>query len=125
MCLVAYRPRLSRSASLSIDTVRRLLDDLPSVRRLTLQGLGEPLLAPDLDAIVEEAVSRGIRVGFNTNGTLLTKDRGWALIESGLDWLHVSVDGACSETFASIRRGGHLDTVIANLRQFLHARAAA
>jgi radical SAM protein with 4Fe4S-binding SPASM domain len=125
MCLVAYRPRLGRSASLSVNDVRRLLDDLPSVRRLTLQGLGEPLLAPDLDAIVIEAVSRGIRVGFNTNGTLLTRARSEALIAAGLDWLHVSIDGARSETFASIRRGGRLETVVNNLRDLLQARAAS
>jgi radical SAM protein with 4Fe4S-binding SPASM domain len=125
MCLVAYRPRLGRSASLSLSDVRRLLDDLPSVRRLTLQGLGEPLLAPDLDAIVVEAVSRGIRVGFNTNGTLLTRARGEALIAAGLDWLHVSIDGARAETFASIRRGGRLETVVRNLRDLVDARAEA
>src|SRR3954471_4959497 len=83
MCLVAYRPRLGRSASLSVDTVRAILDDLPSVRRLTLQGLGEPLLAPDLDAIVAEAVGRGLDVGFNTNGTLLTRDRAESLVAAG------------------------------------------
>jgi radical SAM protein with 4Fe4S-binding SPASM domain len=125
MCLVAYRPRLGRSASLSLNDVRRLLDDLPSVRRLTLQGLGEPLLAPDLDAIVVEAVSRGITVGFNTNGTLLTRARSEALIAAGLDWLHVSIDGARAETFASIRRGGRLETVVTNLRDLVGARADA
>jgi radical SAM protein with 4Fe4S-binding SPASM domain len=125
MCLVAYRPRLGRSASLSVDDVRRLLDDLPSVRRLTLQGLGEPLLAPDLDAIIAEAVSRGVQVGFNTNGTLLTSARSAALIAAGLDWLHVSIDGARPETFASIRHGGRLDTVVTNLRAAVRARADA
>lgn len=124
MCLVAYRPRLGRSASMSVDAVRRLLDDLPSVRRLTLQGLGEPLLAPDLDAIVAEAVGRGLHVGFNTNGTLLTRPRSESLIAAGLDWLHVSVDGAQPETFASIRRGGRLDTVVTNVRELVQARAA-
>jgi radical SAM protein with 4Fe4S-binding SPASM domain len=123
MCLVAYRPRLGRTASLTVGDVRQLLDDLPSVRRLTLQGLGEPLLAPDLEDIVTEAVSRGIRVGFNTNGTLLTRARSEALIAAGLDWLHVSIDGASAETFASIRRGGRLETVVRNLRDLLAARA--
>ncbi len=125
MCLVAYRPKLGRSASLSVDDVRRLLDDLPSVRQLTLQGLGEPLMAPDLDAIIAEAVARGIRVGFNSNGTLLTRERGERLIAAGLDWLHVSIDGAHSDTFAAIRRGGDLERVVTNLRQLVAARAEA
>jgi radical SAM protein with 4Fe4S-binding SPASM domain len=125
MCLVAYRPRLGRSASLSVEAVRQVLDDLPSVRRLTLQGLGEPLLAPDLDAIVAEEVGRGIRVGFNSNGTLLTRARSEALIAAGLDWLHVSVDAANAETFAEIRRGGRLPAVVGNLRDLVAARQAS
>lgn len=125
MCLVAYRPKLGRSASFSLASVRRVLDDLPSVRRLTLQGLGEPLLAPDLEAIIAEAVRRGIEVGFNSNGTLLTRERSDRLIAAGLNWLHVSIDGARPETFAEIRRGGQLDKVVANLRALVTARADA
>lgn len=125
MCLVAYRPRLGRSASLSVDTVRDILDDLPSVRRVTLQGLGEPLLAPDLEAIIEEAVARGIEVGFNTNGTMLTAARSARFVALGVDWIHVSVDGAVEDTFAAIRVGGHLDTVVRNVRGLVEARRAA
>jgi radical SAM protein with 4Fe4S-binding SPASM domain len=123
MCLVSYRPRLGRSAHLSLSSLRSLLDDLPSVRELTLQGLGEPLLVPELEAMVVEATRRGIRVGLNTNGTLLTPAKSRGLIAAGLDWLHVSVDGACEETFADIRVGGHLDSVLRNLRQLVSARA--
>jgi MoaA/NifB/PqqE/SkfB family radical SAM enzyme len=125
MCLVAYRPRLGRSASLSVETVREILDDLPSVRRVTLQGLGEPLLAPDLEAIIEEAVSRGIDVGFNTNGTMLDPARSAWLVAAGVEWIHVSVDGAVDDTFAAIRVGGHLDTVVRNVRGLVDARRAA
>jgi radical SAM protein with 4Fe4S-binding SPASM domain len=110
---------------MSVATVRRILDDLPTVRRVTLQGLGEPLLAPDLDEIVAECVARGISVGFNTNGTLLTPERSAALVSAGIDWLHVSVDGASSRTFGWIRRGAHLDTVMANLRTLVEVRSAA
>lgn len=125
MCLVAYRPRLGRSAHLSLDSLRALLDDLPSVEELTLQGLGEPLLCPHLEAMVAEAVRRGIRVGFNTNATLLTPQRSEALIAAGLNWLHVSVDGARPETFRAIRHGAELSVVIANLRGLVEARRRA
>lgn len=125
MCLVAYRPRLGRSTNLALAALQRLLDGLPTVRELTLQGLGEPLLVPHLEDLVAEAVSRGIRVGFNTNGTLLTAERSAGLVASGLDWLHVSIDGATTETFAAIRHGGDLDTVVANLRGLVAARVAA
>jgi radical SAM protein with 4Fe4S-binding SPASM domain len=123
MCLVAYRPRLGRSAHLTTATLRALLDDLPSVRRLTLQGLGEPLLVPHLEEMVAEAASRGILVGLNSNATLLSEPRARALIGAGLDWLHVSVDAADAATFEYIRVGARLDEVTANLRRLVQVRA--
>ena len=125
MCLVAYRPRLGRSASFSLASLRVLLDDLPSVQELTLQGLGEPLLCTHLEELVAEAVARGIRVGFNTNATLLTPQRSEALIAAGLTWLHVSVDGASPATFRSIRHGAELAVVLGNLRGLVEARRRA
>src|SRR5690242_2124262 len=104
MCLVRYRPPVSRSVgSMSFDTFRALVDDVPGLEKITLQGLGEPLLNPELVAMVAYASGRGIRVGFNTNGTLLDARRAEALIGAGLDWLHVSVDGATRTTYADIR----------------------
>ena len=125
MCLVSYRDRLGRSASLSIERFTALLDDLPSLERITLQGLGEPLLAPDLDAMIETAVGRGLEVGFNTNATLLTAERSRRLIATGVSWVHVSVDGATAATFSAIRHGAKLEVVLANLRGLVQARAEA
>ncbi len=75
--------------------------------------------------MIGAAVRRGIEVGFNTNGTLLT-----ASAASG--WLPPACTGCTSrsmgrdpETFAAIRRGGRLDTVVANLRELIAVRLAA
>jgi len=107
MCLVRYRPKIGkRSGAMCFHTFRSLVDALPQLEKLTLQGLGEPLLAPDLLAMVEYATARGIRVGFNTNGTLLTPPASERLVRAGLDWLHVSLDGATPATYEGIRDGG-------------------
>jgi radical SAM protein with 4Fe4S-binding SPASM domain len=106
MCLVSYRPKLGRAqGAMSFDVFRRVLDELPQVERITLQGLGEPLLAPDLFRMIEYAAKRGVRMGFNTNATLLTRQRAERLVRAGLDWLHVSLDGATAATYESIRDG--------------------
>src|SRR3954465_1619782 len=107
---------------MSLADVVAVLDDLPAVRRLTLHGLGEPLLAPELDQIVAEAARRGIEVGFNTNGTRLTRERSTRLIDAGVDWNHLSSDGATADTYARIRRGGRLETVLANIRDLMAVR---
>lgn len=117
MCLVSYRPELGRrEGALDFDVFRRLVEENTQLERITLQGLGEPLLAPDLVPMVELAARRGIDMGFNTNGMLLTPRRSEELIRAGLGWLHVSMDGARPETYEAIRGRGDWGRVAANVR---------
>jgi radical SAM protein with 4Fe4S-binding SPASM domain len=126
MCLVSYRKPLSKSeGALDYEDYLQLLDALPGLRRLTLQGLGEPLLSPHIFEMVEQATGRGIDVGFNTNAMLLTRRRSDRLVECGLGWLHVSLDGATAQTYESIRGRGGFDRVVANLRELVASRLAA
>jgi radical SAM protein with 4Fe4S-binding SPASM domain len=126
MCLVSYRPPVNKLAgAMPLDLFGRLLDDVPPLRRLTLQGLGEPLLSPYLMDMLAAAKARGVAVGFNSNATLLTRGRAAALVAAGLDWLHVSVDGATAGTYEGIRRGADFDLVLANLTGLVAAKRAA
>ncbi len=123
MCLVRYRPPLDRiSGSMSFDRFRAIVDDLPDLEVLTLQGLGEPLLAPDLLAMIEYASARAVRVGFNTNGTLLTQEVAERLVRAGLDWLHVSVDGAIAPTYEAIRDRSSFERVERNVRGLVEVK---
>lgn len=126
MCLVRYRPALGRTtASFSRERFRTLLDTLPDLKRVTLQGLGEPLLAPDLMAMIAEARGRGIEVGFNTNGMLLTRERAARLVTLGVDWVHVSLDGATAATHEDVREGAEFVRIGRNVQGLVKARARA
>jgi radical SAM protein with 4Fe4S-binding SPASM domain len=123
MCLVRYRPKLAkREGAMCFHVFKSIVDDLPELEKLTLQGLGEPLLAPDFAEMVEYACSRGIRVGFNTNGTFLTRERAEQLVRAGVDWLHVSLDGATKETYEAIRDGSDFDKVRRNIAGLVEVR---
>jgi radical SAM protein with 4Fe4S-binding SPASM domain len=116
MCLVSYRPALGRtSGAMDLATFTRLIDELPSLRRVTMQGLGEPLLAPDFFPMLELLAERGIEMGFNTNGTLLTRERAERLVELGVSWLHVSLDGATAPTYEDIRGRSSFELVRRNI----------
>ena len=120
MCLVRYRPSLDRhEASLDLAQFRALVDALPDLECVTLQGLGEPLMAPDLLPMLEYGRTRGIRMGFNTNATLLTAAMTERLLDAEPDWLCVSVDGATAATYESIRDGARLPRVARNVRRFV------
>lgn len=133
MCLVRYAPAVGRrEGALSYERFLALVDGLPRLRKLTLQGLGEPLLSPHLLDMVRHAAGRGVAVGFNTNATLLRREIAEQLVAAGLAWLHVSLDGATASTYEDVRHGtdlrphpGQFDRVVANLRGLTEARRSA
>ena len=58
---------------------------------ITISG-GEPLLHPDLDAIVARIRKNGIIAGMITNGYLLVAERIERLNRAGLEYLQISID---------------------------------
>jgi radical SAM protein with 4Fe4S-binding SPASM domain len=123
MCLVRYRPKLGkRQGAMCFHTFRDIVDELPGLEKLTLQGLGEPLLAPDFFRMVEYSTGRGISTGFNTNGTLLTRAASERLVRAGVDWLHVSLDGATAATYESVRDRATFERVVRNIRELVAVR---
>ena len=105
LCVTCPRTFFTREpeADLDLDSFRRILDQFPDVRRVVLHGVGEPLLARALPAMVAEANRRGAIVLFNTNAIALTSRLGEQLVAAGLDELRVSMDAADRVTYRRIR----------------------
>ncbi len=125
MCPILFRrdgPPYGPPAFMPFDTFTRLLDQFPGLEELQLQGLGEPMMHPRFFDMVAYASGRGIHVSTNSNLTLLNLQRAERCVSSGLDELHVSLDGATAETYERIRVRSHLDRVLANLDRLLEAR---
>jgi MoaA/NifB/PqqE/SkfB family radical SAM enzyme len=82
-----------RSKPVPLEIMHRRLDRLAELGTaiVTISG-GEPLLHPDLDAIVERIRRRGMIAGTITNGYLLTSERIQRLNRAGLDHLQISID---------------------------------
>lgn len=126
MCLVRYRPPVNKLAGAMTESMfRQVVDEVPTLRRLTLQGLGEPLLSPYLLGMLRYAKDRQVSVGFNSNATLLSPRRADELLDAGLDWLHVSLDGAGPATYEAIRDGASFRVVMDNLAGLVEAKRAA
>src|SRR5947208_16011561 len=92
------------------------------LRELHLQGLGEPMMHPRFADMVAYATRKGIRVTTNSNLTLLNPARAERCVTSGLEEVHVSIDGATAATYESIRVRAHLDRVLNNVELLLAAR---
>lgn len=117
-------PAAAASPLLDPALMTRVLDQLPGLRELHLQGLGEPLLHPSFTALVAVAAGRGLAVSTKTNLTLLAADGAEELLTCGLESLHVSLDGASPRTYHYVRRGAHFARVISHIELLVRTRRA-
>lgn len=112
-------PTERRNNHLDLKTFNSVLDQFPSLKRLQLQGLGEPLLNPGLPGMLQEAKKRGISTSVTTNAALLHEDTAVQAVPF-IDKLVISIDAAEEKLFQQIRRGGKWNVVDNNIRALLN-----
>lgn len=87
----AYPPEELKK-QLSMDDIRRLLDDVAAFRpAITLFG-GEPLIYTDLPEVISMIKARNMRCNVITNGVLL-ESRAESIMDAGIDEIIFSLDG--------------------------------
>src|SRR5437870_10598153 len=75
------------------ETMKRRIDELAELGTsvVAFSG-GEPMLHPELDALIAHIGRRRMMAGLITNGYFLTPPRIEALNRAGLDFLQISID---------------------------------
>jgi MoaA/NifB/PqqE/SkfB family radical SAM enzyme len=79
-------------------------------------GFGEPLSHPKILQMIQQVKALGCRVELISNGINLSQLMAEALVDAELDLLWVSIDGARPESYADVRLGANLPTVLENLK---------
>jgi putative metalloenzyme radical SAM/SPASM domain maturase len=103
-----------REGSMPVEIFDALTPAFPHLEALVLNGIGESLLHPQLEAFIRIAKARmpgGSWVGFQTNGMLLNGRRAESLVNAGLDRICLSMDAVSPESFRAIRSGGEMSGV--------------
>lgn len=87
---------------------------------LDFSAVGEPLMHDKAIDFIRYAKRKGVKyVCLTTNLLLLDSQVSCKLLDSGLDHLCVSIDGATQDTYNKIRKGGDYLVVKDNLRHFI------
>lgn len=106
------------------ETFSAILELLPHAYRITLVGLGETLLHPQVAAFVAEASSQGRRTALVTNAMLLDREMSRELLKAGLESIAFSIDGPNQRAATDVRPGTDMAQVVANIRGFIEQSKA-
>ena len=109
-------------ADIDASILQRVYDKAYDLHFVGLQGYGEPYLYKDLYKVIETLkalMPQKGEIGFNSNATLLERSHIVRTVESGLDNLTFSVDGATRATYERIRKGAKFGQIIKNIKDFV------
>lgn len=122
MCQVYRDPETMKNANVNESTMpvklfEQIAEEIfPIAKTMSPTVMGEPLLTPYLDIIVEQLEKHSVKMNLVTNGSLLTESIS-SMLAPHLSTVKVSFDGANKRTFESIRRGTDYDLVIENVKK--------
>jgi AdoMet-dependent heme synthase len=114
----ASATELSSPTDLSTDTAKAVINQIAEVSHpiLVLSG-GEPLFRKDIFELARYATEKGLRAALATNGTLVTKPVARKIVESGVQRVAISLDGADAATHDTFRGiPGAFDAAITGFR---------
>lgn len=117
-CQVSIWDNGRRAADMSLESFKRIIDSLGTLVEIKIQGMGEPTLQGDtFYDMIKYARSQHIWVRTTTNASLLhLKDNAAKLIDSGVNEVQISVDGASAETFQAVRVKSDFKQVVENCK---------
>jgi radical SAM protein with 4Fe4S-binding SPASM domain len=115
-------------ADMTDEVFERLVREAgASAEHMMLIGLGEPFMDPHIFERIERCHRHGISTLLSTNGTLLDERCAGRILDSPLEQITLSFDGAKKETFEFYRKGAKFEKVRDNFVRFArmkHERAS-
>lgn len=101
------------TGKLDLEQNEKLLDQLKkTVAYITYYFQGEPFLHPQFLELIKAAKKRNIYTATSTNAHFITKEKSREIVQSGLDRLIISIDGASQKTYENYRIKGELSKVL-------------
>lgn len=118
-CRMCPHSMLKNSIAKHMDL--RILDAIEpwiqNVKKVSLQGDGEPFLNPQLDRIIEYFEKHDVRLSTTTNLSLFDENK--AKLLQNFDTITISCDGCEKNIYESIRKNGNFDVFCRNLELFM------
>ncbi len=112
-----HKTRLNRN--ITLDEFKALIEKIPSIKEIQMQGMGETFLNVNLPGILLYCKEKGIGLTTTTNGSLIDKH----LDKIGyFKSITISVDSSEAKNFEEIRIGGKLDKTLENIGRIVEEK---
>jgi len=115
LCPTPSREKRIPKGFLTLENAKKIIDQFPALLHINLSLWGEPFLNKEIFDVIKYAKDNNIEVLVQSNLNIFNEDMARKLVESKLDILQISLDGASQETYEKYRVGGTFDRVIANI----------
>ncbi|MFC1771468.1 radical SAM protein [Candidatus Margulisiibacteriota bacterium] len=109
----------TKQKTLKLSEFKHIIDTIPGIFYTEINGVGEPLLHPNIIEMITYAHKKGISTGFFTNATLMTPEISRKLIKAkGLVSIKVSIDTGDPKAFNNLRTGADFNQILDNVAAF-------
>ena len=117
------RPRNGYMGFMSLELFKEVVDHAEgAIEAVTLASRGEPLMNPDIGAMLRYAGGKFLALKLNTNAWFLDEAKCHAILEAGVNTVVFSADAATEPLYSQLRVRGRLDRVLSNIRRFQRIR---
>jgi len=122
LCPTGMRSKRVTRDYLQLNDFKNIVDNFkPYAYEIILHNWGEPFLNKDILAMIRYCADNNIGSNLSSNMNVLPFS-GEDLVNSGLEYLIVSLDGTTQDVYSRYRINGNIDTAMANLQQILAAK---
>lgn len=122
-CPTGNDTMIREKGKINTELFKKLIDDIsPFSLYLNLCFQGEPLMVSYLPLLISYARSRKMYVSTSTNAHFLSDEIAKQLLDSGLNRIVISMDGALQESYQKYRIGGDIEKVKAGISNLVKAK---
>tara|TARA_Y100000310_G_scaffold344861_1_gene460080 strand:- start:1730 stop:2752 length:1023 start_codon:yes stop_codon:yes gene_type:complete len=123
MCPHSDGTMTRKKGFMNIEVFKQIIDEVKEWKpAIKLFHLGESFIHPKIEEMIVYASKAGCFTMLNTNGNLIDQKKAEMILDSGLDYLSFSLDGATKETYEKIRVGGNYEETLNNMVNFLELK---
>ncbi|MHC4532313.1 MAG: radical SAM protein [Planctomycetota bacterium] len=107
---------------MSLEMFKKIIDTFARrAYEVILHNWGEPFLNKDIFRMIRYCADKNLGTSLSSNLSLNNLDA-HAIIDSGLEYLIVSIDGTTQDIYSKYRVGGDLDMVLRNLANIVRVK---